>query len=479
VSLIGSLEVIKLASVLQRIETHEKTGLLTIKQVGGTWVELYFKEGRLLYIGPLRTNATLADRLLYDGVISSQVYQEIVRVVGAEERSEVPFAKALMEHGFATQEQFRAWATQKACGVLQVLLSWTYGEIHFEEYAAPAPERLLVALSPAVLLAAVPEVTPASPVLPNSSTNWLLDNKQPTRPIAPTPKSYVARIPTLTQPEQFFSSAPSMLSPKNVAPTPIVPTNPAPVAPQQVFSPSPIPTATDNFLVQEVSSLQNSGKFSAASLLSDAALPFSEPVTPPSQQVVSASTPSYIDISYMQPEMILLPADLSAMRDSRMMIQLTPDHWRLLTLVDGQTTLRAACQIMQLLPESVCRLAGELIAQKVITLTLPSAPMIEEVSPVSREIMASGLGNGYVAPGFAAATTPPLSVPFPSSMPAPQQALPISQPLQPISLETESQWGNGGNGATFIPGRGWVTPTPSQQSPSGVTGSYARNYVSA
>ncbi len=38
-----------------------------------------------------------------------------------------------------------------------------------------------------------------------------------------------------------------------------------------------------------------------------------------------------------------------------------------------------------------------------------------------------------------------------------------------LPFETKSQWGNGGNGATFVPGRGWIaTPQPLQPvQPSG------------
>jgi hypothetical protein len=237
---------------------------------------------------------------------------------------------------------------------------------------------------------------------------------------------------------------------------------------------------------QEISftSSDASGKFSAASLLSDVILPFADPFEPAQPTPMTpAAIPSYVDISYMRPEMILMPADLSAVRDSHTVVQITPEQWRLLTRVDGQTTLQAVCQDLNMAPEVVCRLAGELISQMVITLSLPSAPQVEEISPVARELMASGLGNGYVAPGYAAATTSPLSAPsapLTGPIPMPQSIMAVAQPSSQRPFETESQWGNGGNGAIFVPGRGWLTPQQMQAQPmpgSGATGVYTSHYM--
>ena len=73
-SFIGKLEQLNLSLILQGIETYAKTGLLVIKQEV-LWVELYFRDGRLMCIGPVRPNASLGDRLLQVGVISKQALQ--------------------------------------------------------------------------------------------------------------------------------------------------------------------------------------------------------------------------------------------------------------------------------------------------------------------------------------------------------------------------------------------------------------------
>ena len=80
-SLIVSLEQFSLASILRGIESNGKTGLLKIHR-GEKWVELYFRQGQLLCIGPIRSNITLGDRLLQAGIISQQALQEALAFIG-------------------------------------------------------------------------------------------------------------------------------------------------------------------------------------------------------------------------------------------------------------------------------------------------------------------------------------------------------------------------------------------------------------
>ncbi|GCE17503.1 hypothetical protein [Dictyobacter kobayashii] len=160
--------------------------------------------------------------------------------------------------------------------------------------------------------------------------------------------------------------------------------------------------------------------------------------------------------------MVLLPTDLSAYREQNPQVQLTPDQWCILTHVDGRMPLSAICQELGSTPDIVCPIAGELIAEGLITASLPTSQVSQEPSPVSRELVASGLGNGYVAPGYASATASPWSASLPA---VPSANLPpYGAPMVGNSVETESQWGNGGNGATFVPGRGWIT-TPQPMEP--------------
>jgi len=156
VSLIGTLEQFSLSNVLRRIEIHEKTGLLVVKQ-GEYWVEFYFRNGRLLCIGPLRTQATLGERLVNDRLISPQALHEIKRSLGDAKSSETRTALALMDLGYIGRDQLRAWAIQKAVDVLRVILLWSSGEVYFEEGTPPPADRLLVSMSVISIIDSAPQ----------------------------------------------------------------------------------------------------------------------------------------------------------------------------------------------------------------------------------------------------------------------------------------------------------------------------------
>lgn len=121
--------------------------------------------------------------------------------------------------------------------------------------------------------------------------------------------------------------------------------------------------------------------------------------------------------------------------------------------------------------ERICQLAAELVALNVITLLLPTFGAVNELSPVSQEYIWAGLGNGMMAPGFAAYPAQPWDAVMPATNPS------YSQFADQHPIDTHSQWGNGGNGATFVLGNGWVVAsTPAQPSqPIPINGQYAAN----
>ncbi len=95
------------------------------------------------------------------------------------------------------------------------------------------------------------------------------------------------------------------------------------------------------------------------------------------------------------------------------------------------------------------------MAEHLLHVSLPEQTHVSEILPVPQERVTSGkLSNGYVAPAYAAVAARSSS----SSTTASDGQLKLSSSHP---FETESQWGNGGNGATFVPGRGWITaPQP-------------------
>jgi len=458
VSLIGTLEQLSLANILQRIEMYEKNGMLILRQ-GETWVELYIRGGRLVCIGPVRTTMTLGEQLLQDGIISLQALQDTYQTLREAQPGETRIALTLMERGHLSRDDLRGWATKKALAALKVLLTWTNGEIYFEEDVEPASDRLLVALSISTLLSSLPVSSPLSqqPALSNFHTDSGLAQlkSEPAVPATPVPfgqlapSQDVSEVSALSSTGQFLlDEAPDEMSfPSTgaLAPTFVTPRNPLSSSlpgNQSPFTPA-IAASPGNPLSASLPGIQTP---------STPATSF----TPP-QPATLPMTPKYVDTSFMRPEMVLVPVDLSALREQNPSVQLTPEQWRLLTRVDGRTSLQMACQELGLLPEQVCSIAGSLLAEGLIQLSMPTGTFpMNELSPVSQGLITAGLGNGYVAPGPAAAPAQPWSAGF-----SPAESKPYFASALPF--ETQSQWGNGANGAVFVPGQGWVASPQSFQ----------------
>ena len=417
-SQIGQLEQLNLSLVLQGIETHTKTGLLVVKQEG-KWVELYFRDGRLMCVGPARPNSTLGDRLLQAGVISTTALQDTLAVVGDVQPGETRIALTLMDLGHISHEGLRAWATEEARGIIKVLFTWQSGEIYFEDGTQPPADRLLVALSPATLLPPTPTVA--------AQSQSQQDERSET-PLQSTPEKREAKAPT--QPAPLLSAAQLVTEPP----------------PMVTSSPSPVPS------------------FSMVNKFSDAnahALPSLSPAVRVSQPL----PPMRIDTTFMRPEMVMIPLDLSALRERNPQLQITPEQWRVLTRVDGRTSLQAACQELGVPADLLCQVAGELIALGLVQVTISPSP-INKFTP---HLMAPGSNNAYPSQGYVSQTQQPQVTVTPTT-----DSLPPSFG-SPVPFETMSQWGNGGNGATFVPGRGWVANSQPIQPVQPVAPPYATN----
>jgi hypothetical protein len=498
VSLIGLLEQYKLSIILNRVEVHAKTGLLIVRQ-GSMWVEFYFRDGLLMCIGPLRTQANLGERLRQDGVISASALREALNSLGSLPETENNIALALLKLGYVNPDQLRTWATQRALDVLNVLLAWDAGEIHFEDNVLPPSDRLLVALSISSLLAMARSGSGQALQSAQFSETAAQAQEKSSSPLPSTPTPDIGKIPTLREsplfPEEergtgnasplsaaapaganaLFSarslsgdaeialqatrqeeavrqvSASSLIEPDALPPS--IKNRAPQTGRTAIVSPS-----TETFATS-LSGLDlnpvNSGSGSASSLTPSAPSP-NVSFAPPQPATIAAPV-RRIDTSHMRPDMILMPADLSRLRNRNMWVQLTPEQWRLLTKADGRTSLRQASEELAMPPAMLCQIAGELVINQLVQLLPPDGNLAQELSPTSREFMASGLGNGYVAPGYSAVPAQPWNGPVP---PTPEA---VPQMSSPVSFATESQWGNGGNGASFIPGRGWVAaPQPPQ-----------------
>lgn len=465
-SLIGTLEQLSLANILQRIEMYEKNGMLVLQQ-GEAWVELYIRGGRLVCIGPVRTTMTLGEQLLQDGIISLQALQDTYQSLQGAQPGETRIALALMDRGHLGHEDLRGWATKKALEALKVLLTWANGEIYFEEDVEPPSDRLLVALSISTLLSSLPAPLPLSQQ--PASNNFYHNNRQeqlrsePAIPATPapfaklTPAQNAPEVSALTSTGQFLLDAVpdemSFPSTGALTPTFVAPENPLSASlseSQALFTPT-IAASSGNPLSSSLPGIQMPSTPAAS-------------FTPP-QPMAMPTTPKYVDTSFMRPEMVLVPVDLSTLREQNPSVQLTPEQWRFLTRVDGRTSLQMACQELGLLPEQICSIAGSLLAEGLIQLSMPTGTLpMNELSPVSQGLITAGLSNGYVAPGPAAAPAQPWSAGF-----SPAESK--SHFTSALPFETQSQWGNGANGAIFVPGQGWVA-SPQSFQPGSSSGAF-------
>ena len=136
---VGVIEQRAFVGVLQRIEMHAKTGLLTLIH-NKREVELYFQQGQLRSIG-LKESPPLGERLVQAGVISQDDLQKVLLSLAArdthsrdpKERSDALVAQTLIQLGLVSREQLDAWITQEAVAVLLDLLTWSESEVSFLE----------------------------------------------------------------------------------------------------------------------------------------------------------------------------------------------------------------------------------------------------------------------------------------------------------------------------------------------------------
>ena len=401
-SFIGTLEQLKLPQVFQRLEAYEKSGLLVIKQ-REKWIEFYFQQGRLMCVGPVEANTNLGEQLLHAGVISPQALQELMLTTGSIQLNETRVALTLMDLGYVNQESLRAWATTEAAEKLRVVLSWPLGEIYFEDEAQPPADRLLVALSLVPLLSSISsQVHESQPIYTGATSTGTQERPGPVKRVPDTPGS-----PALLSASELVSEAS------------FVPPVTSSLQPYQAT----VDTSSSNTLTTSLTAPKH---------------------------IARPTLPRRIGTSFMTPEMVLVPTDLSSLREQNPRVQLTPEQWRLFTLADGCTSLKMVCQALGVTGELVCLVVGELIALGLVHVILPSAAAVNELSPVSRDLVASGLSNGYLTPGYAASTPQPWAI-----MPAPTAGTLMPFSPQP-SMASQAQWGSGESGMMFVPGQGWV-----------------------
>ncbi len=176
------------------------------------------------------------------------------------------------------------------------------------------------------------------------------------------------------------------------------------------------------------------------------------------QRVTDPIPPVRVRSSYIQPNMVLVPADLSAYRESNPQVVLTPEQWQLFTRANGETTLFMAAQELGMAPEQVCRAAAELQSLGLVAIFVQGAPIAVFDSVQNMGDNAGIVGYYGLKRDDALAAYAQNGAVIAS---AHSYAMAFSSMRQPV--ETQSQWGNGGNGARFQLGSGWVVSPASPQ----------------
>lgn len=396
-SFIGSLDQFDLSILLLKIEEYHKTGLLVVKKDERS-VELAFRQGSLMCIGPVKPNVTLGERLAQARVIAPEASRAVEFTIGDDRYRENESALAFFNFGYVNKESLYRWAEIEARLVLEVMLNWQSGEIYFEDDAQPPANRLLIALSVSTLLSAIVIEPSAHPLHAEPLPAILMESQA-----GPTSQASYSAIPTRSA---MHGEHPSSTSTTQGA------TGQHYISAQSLLAGITMPGGQ------------------AQERHTDALPPLAS--TQQGQQDVSSRvsamptvlpTPMPVDISSLQPNMVLVPANLSSYRESNPSIQLTPDQWRLFAHADGQTTLAMIAQEYRMSPEQVCQAAGELKAWGLVIVSFPETLASREAGQTT--------------------TTAPRRPGYP--------------------IETQSQWGNGGNGATFVLGNGWVVSQRSAQ----------------
>jgi len=440
VSFIGSLEQFDLANILRRLEAFTKTGLLVVTQ-GEIWVEFYFRQGQLVCIGPMRANATLVDRLLQANLLTRQALPQVRALVDPSEANETRIALALINGGYLSREVLRAWASHETSQILRAVLCWPTGDIYFAEERPTPPDRLLVALSISTLLDALQPAT-ASPNgmgVPHGSTPAPVQEPLAhSTPVASVPLDAREQVSTARLLDQ--SSPPGQSVSQSTEGAGLL-------SASQLIDDLPFNFASASHADQSGETPPSIALSVPARVSFGAELDISAPnqvsVLPP-QPVPHPLPPARIDTSFMTPDLVLMPADLSSLRERNPQVQLTPDQWRLFALIDGQTSLQMFCQALMVSADQVRTVAGELMAIGLV---------IAQSTGAFREIPAPA--RPAVAPDVTVA--PPGQY---MGRPAPWSAPPVNQAPPVPPTVAQPRWGQSGAGTPFVVSGNWVLSGP-------------------
>jgi hypothetical protein len=145
-SLRGKLTEVGLAEVLMYLKSTQKTGILSLVQVG-VRKSLFFLDGMIAFAASSLTQDRLGEVLLRGGRLSADEYLRISQRIRGGQR----LGKALIETGVLTPKDLWWGIEQQVREIVWSLFTWDDGYFLFEENDRPRQEKITVKLDAAVL----------------------------------------------------------------------------------------------------------------------------------------------------------------------------------------------------------------------------------------------------------------------------------------------------------------------------------------
>jgi len=140
----GNLRDFSTTQLLNLVNLARKTGLLVVHSQAGT-ARLYFREGKLIHANLGVSDGHLADMLLKAGKLSVEQVKMIQ--TRADMQSDKQLGLALMNAGYATQEDIVQSVKSYMLDIVYTLFGWNDGEFEFEQNMLPSDDRIAVPIN--------------------------------------------------------------------------------------------------------------------------------------------------------------------------------------------------------------------------------------------------------------------------------------------------------------------------------------------
>ncbi|MFP3869285.1 MAG: DUF4388 domain-containing protein [Syntrophobacteria bacterium] len=143
-SLKGNIETFYLSSILQLLCGDKKTGVLTIYD-GERKVNVYFKDGDIIYASGTRKEVRLGYLLRTKGIISAD---ELHKALTLAKLRREPLGKVLVEKGYISTETLKKFIHQQVRDNLYDLFLWEKGDFEYVDQDVKVEEEFATKFNP-------------------------------------------------------------------------------------------------------------------------------------------------------------------------------------------------------------------------------------------------------------------------------------------------------------------------------------------